>query len=64
MIVNTIKLNMEGDHIVQELQKLNGHFDTPLPYPYNPPFQSAIYNLDRHYIFVSLPNQPIIWDKE
>lgn len=58
------QLSMEGDRIEHELQKLHGQFGDRLPYPSNPLFRSAIYDLDRHYIFGSLPKGAVQWDQE
>ncbi len=58
------QLSMEGEHIVHEFQKLHSRFTPRLPYPSRAPFLSSIYDLDRHYIFGSLPDQHILWERE
>ena len=58
------KLTMEAERITQTLQKLNQTFTKTLPYPYKKPFESAIYNLDKEYIFGSFKPLSLLWAKE
>jgi two-component system OmpR family sensor kinase len=58
------ELNIEAKRITGELQKLYTTFSTTLIYPYKEPFESAIYNLDREYIFGSFQPYKILWERE
>ena len=58
------ELNLEAKHISQRLRELSETFLTPLIYPYQKPFQSAMYNADKAYIFGSFQPRNILWDRE
>jgi len=58
------KLSIEAEHIVQDLRKLHENFGEPLLYPKHSAMDSAIYNLDKTYIFGTFKPQEIQWDKE
>ena len=58
------KLTMEAERITQKLQQLNQTFTKKLPYPHKEPFDSAIYNLDKQYIFGSFSPSTLLWQKE
>jgi len=58
------KLNIEAVKIAQNIQQLSATFDRPLIYPHQKPFSSAIYNLDKAYIFGSFKPNKILWEKE
>jgi len=65
-IINTQidELRVEATQIIQKLRKLHHQFKTPLLYPYNKPFHSAIYNIDKEYIYGTFKPSKILWDKE
>jgi len=58
------ELKIQAKEISQTLRQLNETFSTPLLYPNNPPFNSAIYNLDKEYIFGSFRPYKIQWGEE
>ena len=58
------ELNVEAKRISQHLRELSETFSTPLIYPYHKPFHSAIYNVDKAYIFGSFQPHNILWDRE
>jgi len=58
------KLKQEAVKITAELTLLHETFSSSLIYPYKEPFKSAIYNLDREYIFGSFKPKHLVWDKE
>ena len=58
------KLNREAIEISQKLRQLSATFTNPLVYPYKNPFHSAIYNLDKAYIFGSFKPNSILWNQE
>ncbi len=58
------KLQLKSEHILQKLRELHQTFDQPLFYPNEPSFDSAIYNLDKAYIFGTFNPKKIAWDKE
>ena len=58
------KLNTEAVRVSQELQRLSATFGKPLVYPTNAPFSSALYNLDKEYIFGSFKPNTILWNQE
>ncbi len=58
------ELSEEAERITQELRQLNKTFTPSLVYPQEKPFDSAIYNLDRAYIFGSFNPKNLLWDKE
>jgi two-component system OmpR family sensor kinase len=57
-------LQVEAVNIAESLRKLHQDFNQPLIYPYHKPFDSAIYNLDKEYIFGSFSPKGILWDRE
>jgi two-component system OmpR family sensor kinase len=58
------KLNVEAIRISQKLRQLSATFSTSLIYPHQEPFSSAIYNLNKNYIFGSFHPKTILWEKE
>jgi len=58
------ELNLEAKRINQHLGELSSTFISPLIYPYQKPFDSAIYNVDKEYIFGSFQPKDIIWNQE
>ena len=58
------QLDKEAQRVTQKLKELNEQFNTPLIYPYKTSIHSAIYNLDREYIFGSFIPKDIKWKKE
>lgn len=58
------ELDLEAKRISQQLRNLNETFTTPLVYPQQKPFYSAIYNLDKAYIFGSFQPKNIVWQSE
>jgi len=57
-------LTEEAAKISQSLRELSTNFSSTLVYPHNPPFYSAIYNLDKEYIFGSFQAKKVLWEKE
>ncbi len=62
--IQNSELNIEAEHIAQRLRQLNQTFTEELTYPYQKPFESAIYNLNKKYIFGSFKPSNILWNKE
>ena len=58
------QLQLEAQKIAQKLRELHQTFKQPLLYPNNPSFKSAIYDLDRGYIFGTFNPKNIEWNKE
>ena len=58
------KLSVEAEHIVQELRQLHETFDAPLLYPQHQRIDSAIYNLDKEFIFGTFNFKNIHWNQE
>ncbi len=58
------KLQIEAEKITQRLRELHLTFNQPLLYPNTPSFNSAIYDLDRDYIFGSFKPKNIEWSRE
>ncbi len=58
------QLQLEAEKIVQKLRELHQTFDEPLLYPNDPTFDSAIYDVDRGYIFGTFKPKKIDWNKE
>ena len=58
------KLQLEAEKIAQRLRELHQTFKQPLLYPNNPSFNSAIYTLDKGYIFGTFKPKKIEWNKE
>ncbi len=65
-ILNTQKsqLQLEAEKIAQRLRELHQTFNRPLLYPNNPSFNSAIYDLDKGYIFGTFKPKNIEWSRE
>jgi two-component system OmpR family sensor kinase len=59
-----MELNIEAKRISQNLGGLSSSFITPLVYPYEKPFYSAIYNVDKEYIFGSFHPKDVLWGQE
>jgi len=57
-------LQEEAVKIAESLRQIHQEFTEPLIYPYHKPFDSAIYNLDKEYIFGSFRPQHILWSRE
>ena len=58
------RLHIEAQKNVQELRVLHLTFNSPLIYPYHPPFESAIYDINKEFIFGSFKPKNILWDRE
>jgi len=58
------KLLIQAEELTQTLRQLNKTFDKKLIYPKNNNYDSAIYNLDKSYIFGTSDYQNIQWEKE
>ena len=58
------KLQLEAEKIAQRLRELHQTFKQPLLYPNNPSFNSAIYTLDKGYVFGTFKPKKIEWNKE
>ena len=58
------QLNQEALRISESLRQLSSTFSKPLIYPQAKPFSSAVYNLDKSYIFGSFKPTSILWKKE
>jgi len=58
------ELKIEAEYMTQKLRQLHNNFTIPLQYPKNIVFDSAIYNLDKNYIFGSFQPPNIHWGKE
>ncbi len=56
------KLQLEAKHFTQELRTLHQQFTPTLPYPNHPEYQSAIYNINKDYIFGTFQPFEILWD--
>jgi two-component system OmpR family sensor kinase len=57
-------LSQEAERLTEALRGLNRTFTPSLVYPKERHFDSAIYNLDREYIFGSFNPKTIFWDRE
>jgi two-component system OmpR family sensor kinase len=58
------ELKIKSEQIVQELRELMHNYEHKLVYPHYSSYDSAIYNLDKAYIFGTHKYQNIEWDKE
>jgi len=58
------QLNQEALRISESLRQLSSTFSAPLVYPKTELFSSAIYNLDKSYIFGSFQPNSVLWEKE
>ncbi len=58
------KLLTKSEQIIQELRELSSSYKQELLYPQYDHYHSAIYNLDRVYIFGSKTYEDIQWEKE
>ena len=58
------QLQLEAEKIVQKLRELHQTFDEPLLYPNDPTFDSAIYDVDRGYIFGTFKPTSIEWSRD
>ena len=58
------KLKLKAEHLVQKLREIHQTFDKPLIYPNDPSFDSAIYNLNKEYIFGTFHPKEVKWDRE
>jgi len=63
--IQNFQLELEEERIVQKLHKLHQVYNDTLIYPYNPPFESAIYTIDKSLIISSFTSmdEPH-WEKE
>jgi two-component system OmpR family sensor kinase len=57
-------LKVEAVEITEALRQLHQEFTKPLLYPYKKSFDSAIYSLDREYIFGSFRPKNILWSRD
>jgi len=62
--IQNAELSIEAEHITQSLRQLNETFTKTLTYPQKEPFKSAIYDLDKGYIFGSFNPKNILWSEE
>jgi two-component system OmpR family sensor kinase len=62
--IQNTELNIEAERITQKLRQLNQTFTKKLIYPHKAPFDSAIYDIDKQYIFGSFSPEQISWNKE
>ena len=58
------QLQLEAEKITQKLRELHQTFNKPLLYPNDSSFDSAIYDLDKGYIFGTFNPKDIEWDRE
>ena len=58
------KLQLEAQTLSETLRKLHETYNKTLVYPNNPAFDSAIYNVDKSYIFGTFKPETIKWEKE
>ena len=58
------QLAIKSEQIIQQLRLLNENFEASLIYPQYDTFDSAIYNLDKAYIFGTTKYVNIQWNKE
>ena len=58
------QLSIKAEQIIQQLRHLNQTFDKALTYPQYDAYNSAIYNLDKSYIFGTKNYENIKWNKE
>ncbi len=58
------KLKLKAEHLVQKLRELHQTFDKPLIYPNDLSFDSAIYNLNKEYIFGTFHPKEVKWVRE
>ncbi len=58
------KLLVKSEEIIQKLRKLSSTYEERLIYPKYEDFHSAIYNLNKEYIFGSKSYEKIQWEKE
>ncbi|HIO96012.1 MAG TPA: HAMP domain-containing histidine kinase [Campylobacterales bacterium] len=58
------KLKQEAERISQVLRKLHKNYTSPLVYPHQEPYHSAIYSIDKTLIFGSFKPQNIQWKEE
>ena len=57
------ELSTKAHHIEQKLRKLHNTFETTLPYPKERGINSAIYNLDKEFIFGTFHPHKVEWHK-
>ncbi|MCK5854786.1 MAG: HAMP domain-containing histidine kinase [Sulfurovaceae bacterium] len=57
------ELGEEAERMTHALRQLNKSFTPFLIYPKKEPFESAIYNLDRDYIFGSFQPVNLLWER-
>jgi two-component system OmpR family sensor kinase len=57
-------LSQEAERLTEALRQLNSTFTPSLIYPEEKPYLTAMYNLDRAYIFGSFHPKNLVWDKE
>jgi len=58
------KIHIEAQKISDKLRILHTNFNSPLLYPNSKDFKSAIFNINKKYIFGSFKPQNILWDRE
>ena len=62
--IQNSRLEQEAERISQLLRKLHQTYTAPLVYPYQEPYHSAIYSIDKTPIFGSFKPQNIQWEEE
>jgi len=58
------ELLTEANRITHKLRELSTDFSESLIYPHKSPFNSAIYNINKEYIFGSFKAKNIVWNQE
>lgn len=58
------ELTLEAEKLTQQLRVLHGSFGKELHYPQTKNFQTAIYNLDKEYIFGTFNPKEVRWNRE
>jgi len=58
------KLLVKSEEIIQNLRELSNTYDSKLIYPQYETYHSAIYNLDKGYIFGTKEYKNVQWEKE
>jgi len=58
------KIHIKAQEISEQLRVLHTNFNPILPYPNSKNIQSAIFDINKNYIFGSFQPKNIIWDRE
>jgi len=57
------KLHIQAQNITQKLRELHATFNNPLIYPLDKSYDSAIFDINREYIFGTFKPKDILWNK-